>query len=230
MRGEEILSGAQRVHDPKLLEERIREAGINPSDMQNYLDAFKLGCPPHAVSLSVCFFRRAVQVTHSLSFGRVVVSVSSVSSYVSLSSGSRSRHRKSLTADAPNYRCYRCSSCRSTTSVARPCSRATRSASPRRSISCFSSYGACSFLVNSQLSRPVQSNLISVGRSAACVGLWRGPMRNGSEGAGSKTPRRPDLPFHVMRERKGMTHFAAQHLHATTSHVAGSRPPFLADT
>ncbi|GAA6012722.1 hypothetical protein JCM8202_003425 [Rhodotorula sphaerocarpa] len=48
MRGEEILSGAQRVHDPKLLEERIREAGINPSDMQNYLDAFKLGCPPHA--------------------------------------------------------------------------------------------------------------------------------------------------------------------------------------
>ena len=49
MRGEEILSGAQRVHDPVLLEQRIKEAGINPADMQNYLDAFKLGCPPHGV-------------------------------------------------------------------------------------------------------------------------------------------------------------------------------------
>ncbi|GAA5844452.1 hypothetical protein JCM11251_001667 [Rhodosporidiobolus azoricus] len=48
MRGEEILSGAQRVHDPELLVERIKQAGINPDEMKNYVDAFRLGCPPHA--------------------------------------------------------------------------------------------------------------------------------------------------------------------------------------
>ena len=47
MRGEEILSGAQRVHDPKLLEEGMRQKGIDPESMSYYLDAFKLGCPPH---------------------------------------------------------------------------------------------------------------------------------------------------------------------------------------
>ncbi|TDL20556.1 aspartate-tRNA ligase [Rickenella mellea] len=40
MRGEEILSGAQRIHDPTLL-------GIDVSSMQSCVDAFKLGCPPH---------------------------------------------------------------------------------------------------------------------------------------------------------------------------------------
>ncbi|PRQ75236.1 hypothetical protein AAT19DRAFT_14258 [Rhodotorula toruloides] len=48
MRGEEILSGAQRVHDAALLEERIKSVGINPDDMKPYVDAFRLGCPPHA--------------------------------------------------------------------------------------------------------------------------------------------------------------------------------------
>lgn len=59
MRGEEILSGAQRVHDPELLIERIRAAGINPDEMKHYTDAFRLGCPPHAVR---CFAFRAVPV------------------------------------------------------------------------------------------------------------------------------------------------------------------------
>ncbi|GAA5927307.1 aspartate--tRNA ligase DPS1 [Sporobolomyces koalae] len=48
MRGEEILSGAQRVHDAALLESRMKESGINPEDMKPYVDAFRLGCPPHA--------------------------------------------------------------------------------------------------------------------------------------------------------------------------------------
>ncbi|TPX62734.1 hypothetical protein SpCBS45565_g06948 [Spizellomyces sp. 'palustris'] len=48
MRGEEILSGAQRVHDPKLLAERAKEHEIEPSTIQPYLDAFKYGVPPHA--------------------------------------------------------------------------------------------------------------------------------------------------------------------------------------
>ncbi|KAJ1507911.1 aspartate--tRNA ligase dps1 [Coelomomyces lativittatus] len=48
MRGEEILSGAQRVHDPELLEQRIKEHHIDPVSIQPYLDAFKHGVPPHA--------------------------------------------------------------------------------------------------------------------------------------------------------------------------------------
>ncbi len=47
MRGEEILSGAQRIHDPALLVEKMKEKGINPESMQSYVDAFRLGCPPH---------------------------------------------------------------------------------------------------------------------------------------------------------------------------------------
>ncbi|SCV70829.1 BQ2448_3591 [Microbotryum intermedium] len=48
MRGEEILSGAQRVHDASLLEDRMRAVGIDPNDMKAYVDAFRLGAPPHA--------------------------------------------------------------------------------------------------------------------------------------------------------------------------------------
>jgi aspartyl-tRNA synthetase len=47
MRGEEILSGAQRIHDAAFLAEQMRAKGIDPASMQAYLDAFKLGCPPH---------------------------------------------------------------------------------------------------------------------------------------------------------------------------------------
>lgn len=47
MRGEEILSGAQRIHDPTFLAEKMREKGVNPEDMSFYTDAFKMGCPPH---------------------------------------------------------------------------------------------------------------------------------------------------------------------------------------
>lgn len=47
MRGQEILSGAQRVHDPKFLEQRMVEVGIDPASMKAYLDAFKMGMQPH---------------------------------------------------------------------------------------------------------------------------------------------------------------------------------------
>jgi aspartyl-tRNA synthetase len=47
MRGNEILSGAQRVHDSALLEQRMKEAGIDPAHMKGYLDAFKMGVNPH---------------------------------------------------------------------------------------------------------------------------------------------------------------------------------------
>ena len=47
MRGEEILSGAQRIHDPALLESKMREKGVDPESMKSYLDAFRMGCVAH---------------------------------------------------------------------------------------------------------------------------------------------------------------------------------------
>jgi aspartyl-tRNA synthetase len=47
-RGQEILSGAQRVHNAPLLIKRMQQAGIDPADMRGYVDAFRMGCPPHA--------------------------------------------------------------------------------------------------------------------------------------------------------------------------------------
>ncbi|KAH7107025.1 aspartate-tRNA ligase [Auriculariales sp. MPI-PUGE-AT-0066] len=47
MRGEEILSGAQRIHEPNLLMQEMKKKGIDPAQMQAYVDAFKMGCPPH---------------------------------------------------------------------------------------------------------------------------------------------------------------------------------------
>lgn len=48
MRGEEILSGAQRIHNAPLLEQRMGLVGIKPEDMAEYLDSFKWAAPPHA--------------------------------------------------------------------------------------------------------------------------------------------------------------------------------------
>ncbi|PWZ02475.1 aspartyl-tRNA synthetase [Testicularia cyperi] len=48
MRGQEILSGAQRVHDATFLEKRMGEFGIPVESMKHYVEAFRLGCPPHA--------------------------------------------------------------------------------------------------------------------------------------------------------------------------------------
>lgn len=50
MRGEEILSGAQRVHDAALLKQRMQDLGIDPNSdgLKDYVDAFSYGCAPHA--------------------------------------------------------------------------------------------------------------------------------------------------------------------------------------
>lgn len=52
MRGQEIMSGAQRIHDAAFLEKRMREC-ITPVDpnsdgLRDYVNAFRYGCPPHA--------------------------------------------------------------------------------------------------------------------------------------------------------------------------------------
>ncbi|XP_067687206.1 aspartate--tRNA ligase, cytoplasmic-like isoform X1 [Haliotis asinina] len=48
MRGEEILSGAQRIHDPDFLLERAKLHEINIGKIKAYIDSFKYGAPPHA--------------------------------------------------------------------------------------------------------------------------------------------------------------------------------------
>ncbi|RMZ52373.1 hypothetical protein APUTEX25_000648, partial [Auxenochlorella protothecoides] len=47
IRGEEIISGAQRIHDPSLLERRAKECGIPVETIQAYVDSFKYGAWPH---------------------------------------------------------------------------------------------------------------------------------------------------------------------------------------
>ncbi|KJH53019.1 aspartate--tRNA ligase [Dictyocaulus viviparus] len=48
MRGEEILSGAQRIHDAEFLVQRAKHHNIDLDKIQSYTDSFKYGCPPHA--------------------------------------------------------------------------------------------------------------------------------------------------------------------------------------
>ncbi|KAJ1620196.1 hypothetical protein T492DRAFT_1079774 [Pavlovales sp. CCMP2436] len=48
LRGEEICSGAQRVHVPEMLEARIKAQGLPLESLQWYVDAMKYGTPPHA--------------------------------------------------------------------------------------------------------------------------------------------------------------------------------------
>ncbi len=46
-KGVELISGAQRIHDPELLAEGIVRWGLDPKDFKTYLDAFRYGMPPH---------------------------------------------------------------------------------------------------------------------------------------------------------------------------------------
>jgi aspartyl-tRNA synthetase len=47
IRGEEILSGGQRIHDYDMLVERAKARNIQLDTIEAYLDAFKYGAPPH---------------------------------------------------------------------------------------------------------------------------------------------------------------------------------------
>ena len=48
MRGEEILSGAQRIHNTEVLIERAKHHGIELNTISSHIDSFRYGCPPHA--------------------------------------------------------------------------------------------------------------------------------------------------------------------------------------
>ena len=46
--GIEIASGAQRIHIPKLLVEQLSSRGLDPREFDFYVNAFRMGAPPHA--------------------------------------------------------------------------------------------------------------------------------------------------------------------------------------
>ncbi|PHT80909.1 Aspartate--tRNA ligase, cytoplasmic [Capsicum annuum] len=47
IRGEEIISGAQRIHVPEFLEKRAGDCGIDVKTISTYIDSFRYGAPPH---------------------------------------------------------------------------------------------------------------------------------------------------------------------------------------
>ncbi|KAH6686640.1 aspartyl-tRNA synthetase [Plectosphaerella plurivora] len=47
VRGQEICTGGQRIHDPELLRASMADNGVLEEDMAEYLSAFDLGAPPH---------------------------------------------------------------------------------------------------------------------------------------------------------------------------------------
>jgi aspartyl-tRNA synthetase len=47
IRGQEIVSGAQRIHEPDLLEERATAYGIDVKSIQAYVNSFRNGALPH---------------------------------------------------------------------------------------------------------------------------------------------------------------------------------------
>jgi len=46
-RGVEITSGGQREHRPEKLRENIKKKGMNPADLEYYIQFFEYGCPLH---------------------------------------------------------------------------------------------------------------------------------------------------------------------------------------
>lgn len=47
LRGQEILSGGQRIHDTNMLTEKMRKLKMDPHSMDEYMSAFEWGAPPH---------------------------------------------------------------------------------------------------------------------------------------------------------------------------------------
>ncbi|KAI8965564.1 aspartyl-tRNA synthetase [Daldinia sp. FL1419] len=48
LRGQEITTGGQRINNPRILAERMKKAGVDPEGMEEYMQAFEWGAPPHA--------------------------------------------------------------------------------------------------------------------------------------------------------------------------------------
>jgi hypothetical protein len=47
LRGQEILSGGQRIHDANMLLDNMKRLKIDPQSMEEYIQGFQWGAPPH---------------------------------------------------------------------------------------------------------------------------------------------------------------------------------------
>jgi len=47
-RGLEVSSGAKRIHIPEILEKQLKKRGLDPYNFEFYINAFRMGAPPHA--------------------------------------------------------------------------------------------------------------------------------------------------------------------------------------
>ena len=48
VRGQEIISGGERIHDSEMLAEQMRRMKVDPGAMEEYMQGFEWGAPPHA--------------------------------------------------------------------------------------------------------------------------------------------------------------------------------------
>ncbi len=73
----EIIGGSQRIHDPVLLERRIREYGLNVEDYQWYLDLRRYGTVPHSgfgmgIERAVCWITGTRHIREAIPFPRML--------------------------------------------------------------------------------------------------------------------------------------------------------------
>ena len=47
LRGEEICSGAQRIHDAQMLTQAIEARGVPLEPLRDYIESMRYGMPPH---------------------------------------------------------------------------------------------------------------------------------------------------------------------------------------
>lgn len=48
VRGQEIISGSQRIHDYDMLMQQMKKTNVDPASMEEYMQGFAWGAPPHA--------------------------------------------------------------------------------------------------------------------------------------------------------------------------------------
>lgn len=73
----EIIGGSQRIHDPALLEQRIREYGLKLEDYQWYLDLRRYGTVPHSgfgmgIERVVCWITGTRHIREAIPFPRML--------------------------------------------------------------------------------------------------------------------------------------------------------------
>jgi asparaginyl-tRNA synthetase len=73
----EIIGGSQRIHDPELLERRIKEHGLAVEDYQWYLDLRRYGTVPHSgfgmgIERCVCWITGTRHIREAIPFPRML--------------------------------------------------------------------------------------------------------------------------------------------------------------